>query len=64
MACNDIEPRLVPALLERLLDDDPGNSRERVGDRFYDVRRMKAAVAHDLEELPNTRREALDDLPQ
>jgi type VI secretion system protein ImpF len=63
MAHNDVETRVVPSILERLLDDNPDISREPIGDRFYDIRQMKAAVANDLEELLNTRREALTDLP-
>ncbi len=63
MARNDVETRLVPSLLQRLLDDHPEISREPISDRFNDVRQMKAAVAKDLEELLNTRREALTELP-
>jgi|SRR5579863_871617 len=63
MPRDDFETRLVPSLLERLLDDDPDTSREASGDRYYGVRQMKAAVARDMEELLNARREALTELP-
>lgn len=63
MARDDTEIRLVPSLLQRLLDDNPEISREPIGDRFYDVHQMKAVVAKDLEELLNTRREALTEPP-
>jgi type VI secretion system protein ImpF len=46
-----------------LLDDQPGNSRETVGDRSYGVHQLRFSVAHDLEELLNTHREALDEPP-
>jgi type VI secretion system protein ImpF len=62
MARSESEPRLVPSLLERLLDAQPEVSREPLAARYYDVRHMKAAVAHDLEELLNTRREALSEI--
>jgi type VI secretion system protein ImpF len=63
MARNELETRVVPSILERLLDDHPEISREPVSNHFYDIHQMKAAVANDLEELLNTRREALTELP-
>jgi type VI secretion system protein ImpF len=63
MARSEAESRLVPSLLERLLDDHPENTHEPLGDRFYAVGQMKSSVAHDLEELLNTRREALSEPP-
>jgi len=63
MARNDVETRVTPSLLERLVDNNPEISREPIGDRSYDIRHMKTAVANDLEELLNTRREALTELP-
>ena len=62
MARGDPGMNLVPSVVERLLDARPDVSREPLGDRYYGVREMKAAVAHDLEELLNTRREALDEI--
>ena len=43
-------------LLDRLLDDDPGNSQEPVQNRAADFRRVMASVRRDLENLLNTRR--------
>jgi type VI secretion system protein ImpF len=54
---------LVPSILDRLLDDEPGASWEPVPKRFQTVRQLKRAVARDLEALLNTRQEALDELP-
>lgn len=44
------------SLLDRLIDDDPGNSRESVQYRLLDVRQVKAFVVRDLENLLNSRR--------
>ncbi|SRR6266852_1546089 len=63
VARNGGELRLVPSLLERLVDHHPEVSREPTGELFYDIRQMKVTLAHDLEELLNTRREAFDELP-
>lgn len=57
------ETRLVPSLLDRLLDDSPEASSEPASARMQDVRDLKAAVGRDLQALLNTRREALDELP-
>ena len=61
---HDREPSITPSLLDRLLDDDPGQPREAVPYRTDDVRGLKRAVARDLETLLNTRQEALDELPE
>ena len=42
--------------MDRLLDNDPGNSRESVQQRSVDFRQIMAAVSRDLENLLNTRR--------
>jgi type VI secretion system protein ImpF len=60
----DREPNIVASLLDRLLDDEPGLSREPVPKRSETVRQMEGAVARDLEAMLNTRREALADLPE
>lgn len=58
------EPNIVPSLLDRLLDDEPGQTRESLPYRTDDVRGLKRAVARDLEALLNTRQEALVELPE
>ncbi len=60
-ASNEIT--IVPSLLDRLLDDDPGNSREPVASRSQNLRALENSVARDLEALLNTKQEALQDLP-
>jgi type VI secretion system protein ImpF len=46
---------LVPSLFDRLLDDDPGNSREPAKSRRQVLRELKESVSRDLENLLNTR---------
>ena len=58
------EPNIVPSLLDRLLDDEPGQTRETLPYRTDDVRGLKRAVARDLEALLNTRQETLQELPE
>ncbi len=58
---NDVS--LVPSVLDRLLDDQPGVSREPAFDRLQDLVGLKKAVARDLEALLNTRQEILEELP-
>lgn len=48
----DADPRLVPSMLDRLIDPDSGGTRNRQG---YSVEQMVAAVRRDLENLLNTR---------
>lgn len=55
---------IVPSLLDRLIDDDPQAPQEPIANRFQDVRGLRASVARDLESLLNTRREALEELPE
>jgi len=45
------------SLLDRLIDEDPGNSRESVQYRLLNVRQVKASVVRDLENLLNSRRD-------
>lgn len=54
---------IVPSLLDRLLDEEPGVSQEPAPRRYQNVAQLKKAVARDLEDLLNTRREALVNLP-
>ena len=46
------------SILDRLIDDEPGNSREPVQERFF-VGQIKDRVARDLENLLNARRHIL-----
>lgn len=59
----DHEPNIVPSILDRLLDDQPGVSREPLHNRFQNVRELERTVARDLEALLNTRQETLEELP-
>lgn len=47
---------LLPSLLDRLIDDDPGQSRDPAYARGQVLQDLVAAVARDLEDLLNTRR--------
>jgi len=51
----DYDVRVKPSVLDRLLDPDPGNSRDPVSSRAESVHNLKATVQRDLEELLNTR---------
>jgi type VI secretion system protein ImpF len=46
---------LVPSIFDRLLDDEPANSREVVSSRRQMLRELKTSVSRDLENLLNTR---------
>jgi len=46
---------LVPSVLDRLLDENPGATREPVKSRTQILREMKQSVRRDLENLLNTR---------
>ncbi len=50
---------LVPSVLDRLLDDDPEATRESPASRHQVLRKLKAAVGRDLENLLNTRMRCL-----
>ena len=50
---------LLPSVLDRLLDDEPGISREPARGREQVLRDLKEAVRRDLENLLNTRRRIL-----
>jgi type VI secretion system protein ImpF len=64
MAKSDRNVEIVPSLLDRLVDDNPGLSQELLGSHLQDVRGLERSVVRDLESLLNTRREALADLPE
>jgi type VI secretion system protein ImpF len=55
---------IVPSLIDRLLDENPEVRQEAPGKYFQDVRGLERSVMRDLENLLNTRREALFDLPE
>ena len=46
---------LVPSVFDRLLDDEPDNSRETAASRRQVLRELKQSVGRDLENLLNTR---------
>ncbi|MCP4339047.1 MAG: type VI secretion system baseplate subunit TssE [Desulfobulbaceae bacterium] len=48
--------RVQASILDRLLDDEPGNSQESVRSHAVDFRQIMASVRRDLENLLNTRR--------
>ena len=52
----------VPSVLDRLLDDEPSETRERPADRYQLVRDLKKSVRRDLQALLNTRQEALREI--
>ena len=60
MAKIKAEQPLVPSVLDRLLDDDPGVSREPAKNRHQVLRELKQAVRRDLENLLNTRVRCLE----
>lgn len=47
---------LVPSVLDRLLDDDPGVSSEPAKNRSQMLRELKLSVRRDIESLLNARR--------
>ena len=51
----DNEVRIVPSVLDRLLDDRPEETREVPASRQTSLRLMKQSVRRDLEWLLNTR---------
>lgn len=53
--------RLQPALLDRLIDDDPKNTQESRDRRILSMRQLRAAVLRDLSWLLNTPARTPDD---
>jgi len=51
----DNEIRITPSVLDRLIDDRPGETREAPPTRQTNLRLLKQAVKRDLEWLLNTR---------
>ena len=62
MPLPDYDVRVIPSVLDRLLDEDPRNTRDVVRTRAESVRDLYRAVQRDLEDLLNTRN-PLFDLP-
>ena len=56
MARIDPDQPLIPSVLDRLLDDEPGLSRETTKTRTQVLRELKQSIRRDLENLLNTRR--------
>jgi type VI secretion system protein ImpF len=46
---------LVPSVLDRLIDEDPGSSKESFKQRYQIIRELKDSLKRDLEQLLNTR---------
>lgn len=58
----DDDVPVVPSLLDRLVDEDPGSERDPAGTRSEGLRGLKRAIQRDLEALRNSRN-AFFDLP-
>lgn len=52
-------PNLRASILDRLVDLEPKVSNEPARNRLFDIRRIKAMVVRDIENLLNTRRQIL-----
>jgi type VI secretion system protein ImpF len=63
MAGASSEKRLVPSLLDRLLDDDPQATVEPPSRESQVIRDLQRSLRRDLEDLLNSRR-PLDGLPE
>jgi len=61
MSRSDYDVRIVPSVLDRLIDYEPVMSREAAASRVKTLRQLKQTVRRDLEWLLNTRR-LVDDL--
>jgi type VI secretion system protein ImpF len=59
----DNEPALLPSIIDRLIDDEPGNSREPELNRPQSLHRLKSALKRDLEWLLNSRQHGLEEIP-
>ena len=54
MAELEQQERLQPSLLDRLTDDDPGNSKESRDKRVLSARKLRECIKRDLASLLNT----------
>lgn len=63
MSRQDLEVRVTPSVLDRLIDYEPRDSREAPKSRSASLEELKQSIRRDLEWLLNTRchTEALDD---
>jgi type VI secretion system protein ImpF len=52
---------ITPSVLDRLLDDNPKDEAESPHNLYFDLSRLKRAVARDLEALLNSRNVDLDE---
>src|SRR6266542_6569827 len=52
----ELEPRIVPSLLDRLTDHEPTHRDESVPSRSQSLRALKAALWRDMNALLNTKR--------
>jgi type VI secretion system protein ImpF len=59
----DYEIRVVPSVLDRLIDLDPRSSRDESSTRAQSVRELRRVVERDLENLLNTRNSFADLAP-
>lgn len=64
MARSVVRPPLLPSLLDRLLDDEPGTSTEADWVHSQSVRELKISVQRDIERLLNTRSQPHDHLDE
>jgi type VI secretion system protein ImpF len=55
--------RITPSVLDRLVDEEPGMTREPPISRLKSLRQLRSAVKRDLEWLLNTRR-LVDEIPE
>ncbi len=56
---NQTQQSIRASILDRLIDNEPGVSREPVQYRFVNVDQIKTSVIRDLENLLNTKRQIL-----
>lgn len=55
MASINKKKKLRPSILDRLIDNDPGNSTEKDPDQHQKLKDLRNSVRRDLENLLNTR---------
>lgn len=63
MAKIEGEVRITPSVLDRLVDEEPGITREPPISRLKSLRQLRSAVKRDLEWLLNTRR-LIEEIPE
>jgi type VI secretion system protein ImpF len=55
MARVDKSKKLRPSVLDRLLDNDPGNNQEKDVEQHQKLKQLRSSVRRDLENMLNTR---------